>query len=736
MTQDEKIVRRAAKEIFASLSNGGEYITSHQLQKKILSIERGESYSKNRERKDAGDLETTCEEANGEIINDFDDLSSESEEETNWLQKSNLNNEKLTEDKVLSAAITFSHGHLPVVNNMLSLTEPNLRSLDHIPFVYWCIVHPILSLNVIYFKLIKFLGAKSLPFAFSRLNISLFIILTYCLINFRDFIYFLPTLVFYLSFIVMLFTTLQMLQIQRDLHEFSLWRGLFICYSNGNLNEHSFEVQFIFNHIKPYIWYFCSLLIHYFCYSITSVKVESEFTVISFCLIFMTLFGFLPKRRSKTVFDLLTLFSFAINVLARYPYETDPIVSQGWRFLDLNVPSFPSYVVGNGIEFCISFRSLLYSIIPIILSRMAVRDNWRGIYKVLLPHLVTLSWLQYFALCSHNATTYGLYRATLALVGSVLFLPLVGLMSVILPVAALSKWLISSNMIYTIGLFIFLLMICLAVCYVCAKTKYAKYTAIVQIVLMLVTSFVLLRSSQHASDVNIESKTLSWENFEHLCYKDLWEGSENSVQAQIKCSELENTPIFWEATITDVKLLSIQNKYKNIFDKFPKFIADELYCLYGKEIASTCDQNDAKQIRNCMIFQESVTKRCSLQDYNSYTYELTLKMSSSYWSLTPVVHLALSNDFTNFTLRLKEKDQVWFKGVLYNSNNNVGNDGILGSLHIYIKGNEIGCISCVDYELTTAKSNQSNAFSYFMIGFYDSWKFVLNVLFNPILIFR
>lgn len=45
--------------------------------------------------------------------------------------------------------------------------------------------------------------------------------------------------------------------------------------------------------------------------------------------------------------DWLALFSFAVHVLAKYPYDSDTVVSQGWRFIDVHAPTFASYVVGK-----------------------------------------------------------------------------------------------------------------------------------------------------------------------------------------------------------------------------------------------------------------------------------------------------------------------------------------------------------------------------------------------------
>lgn len=682
-------------------------------------------------------LENDSGDPNEIILEEY--TESEEEEEFDWSQKSDIYNEKLTEDKIVSAAETFSHGHLPVVNNILCLIEPDLKALDRVPFVYWSILYPILSIKIIYFKLMKYLGNKSIPLPLARTEVQLLMsFLVYSLVSFKNIAYFLPTVIFYVSFGIMAVTTFQLLQTQRELHDFRLWRGLFICYSNGDLNEHSFETQFILNHTKQYAWFFFGLLVHYFVYSITPIKLESEFTVLSCCFMFMTLFGFMPKHRSKTVFDSLALFSFAVNVLARYPYDTDPIVSRGWRYLELNFPSFPSYVVGNGIEFCISFRLVLYALIPVILLRMAMKEKWRGSYRTVLPHLVTLSWLQYFALCSHNATMYGLYRATLALVGSVLFLPLMGLMSVILPVAALTKWIVTSNIIYTISLFLFLLVICFAVCFICARTRYAQYTAAVQVLLMLIAFFALIKTSDRTNtmSMDVEPKDLEWDSFQRLCHQKVWEGTESTANAQIRCAELENTQIFWEGTVSSVNLISITNNYKSIIEKLPNNIADYFYCLYGTSQTSLCDQDDPSQVSDCTIIQESSHNRCSLKDYNIYAFEAVIRMQSSFWRLTPDVYLLLSHEFKNFTLRLKPKDHIWFKGTLFN-NQTAGSNGILGSLNTHLKVEEIGCISCSDHDLTSVKARQSNIFNLNLFyRFYDGLKFVLNIMFNPVLIFK
>jgi len=160
-----------------------------------------------------------------------------------------------------------------------------------------------------------------------------------------------------------------------------------------------------------------------------------------------------------------------------------------------------------------------------------------------------------------------------------------------------------------------------------------------------------------------------------------------------------------------------------------------LYCVYGRRTDSLCEQDNPVDISDCTILQKTLN-RCTLSDYNIYTYEIKLKMPSPFWSLVPEVKLILSDEFKNFTLRIKPKDQIWFKGTLFN-NQSAGPNGILGSLTTYVNAHEIGCISCFDHELSSFKAYTNNGFNFkYVFRLYDGFKFLLNVMFNPVLVFK
>lgn len=740
MTQDEKLARKAAREMFLSLSNGEDYITSEQLQRHMLAISKDDKPAKNL-------VHDHGEPSNGELVNNYEEISSDSEEETDWSNRTDKNNEKLTEDHLVAAAVNYSHGELPIVNQILCLNDPDLQALDHIPIMQRSVLHPLLALKILYYRIMKFLGRqnlfKFLPMAKTDTQL-LFLMFVYTIVSSDNVLLFFPMLLYYVTFVFMVVTTFQMLQNKRDYSDFRVWSGLFISYSGGSLNAEEAEYQFIRNNLKPYGHFFLALLLNLMVYPIIAEQwiPQSELTIIAFCLTFMTLLSFMPKKRSKTILDLLVLFSFAVNVLAKYPYETDPVVTQGWRFLDLKVPTFASYIIGNGVEFCLHFRLLFYIFIPIICIQIASRENWRGTYKVLIPHCVTLSWLQVVIISSQGATMFGLIRGTLALVGAVLFLPLVGLTSVVLPAVAITKWL-AVNLTYSIVIFCGFLTLGLILCWLISKTRFRMYTSIVQVSLGVLALFVILNSEQrrihYFEDHDMRMKSLSWNIYQKFCHQPAWEDS-NIAVAQQQCINLAESKISWEGYVNSIKIKSVSNRYKTIIDKLPVLLRDYFYCLYGEDIQNHCaSAPEGVSLDDCQLFFDVMKskRKCSLENRNHYSFEITVRMKSGLWGKPVEIILLLNDYFRNFSFSLKPNDHIWFKGFLTNvEDSNV--DGMLGGLKTHVTIDEIGCFACHDTKLTQLKISSKDKLDvkYVANYLYVGFKFVLNFLFNPVVVFK
>ncbi|CAH1981103.1 unnamed protein product [Acanthoscelides obtectus] len=684
--------------------------------------------------------------------------------EVDWLKRcrempSDVANQKLTEDHLVTAAVDYSHGLLPAVTTTLCLLEPDPRALDRIPLVQRSILHPLLALHILYLNIIKYLGVRSLAFlSLVRSELQLVMLLiAYTILSADNVLNLFPMLLYYTSFGIMVCCTFRCLQDRRELTEYRMWSSLFITYSGGGLNTDYLEHQYIRNNLRPYGHFFLALLVNLLVYPIISDRwiPQSELTVISFLLTFITLLGLIPKRgsrRQRTIFlDPLTLFSFAVNVLAKYPYETDPVVAQGWRFLDLHIPTFPSYVIGNGIEFCINFKLLLYALIPCLLIKMAAREDWKGTYKYLIPHCMTLSWLQVCIISAEAATMLGILRGTLALVGVVLFLPMLGVTSVLLPVLALTKWLVAStNLIYSVCMFVALSGIGLAVCYLLAKTRYSRYTAVVQIVLMVAAFCFLVTSAPVQEKQHLEhhakkpEQTLRWEVFQRFCHQPVWQ-DENIAVYQTKCHELMGSVVHWNGYVNEIKIRSIKNGYRTLFDTLlPQKLASYAYCWYGDKLHDNCSKFSELAKDDCESFHDAIRSAnghdCTLSKYDTYTFEVTVRMAAGMWSKAPEVVLLADDFFRSFLLKLKPTDRLWFKGQLINDEAS-GTDAILGGLRPHVRPSELGCISCQDTRLTEIKmSTQDHSTVATVRDLLDllrvGAKFIGNILFRPIVIFK
>jgi len=469
---------------FVSLSNGEDFITTEQLQKRIRSLSspstsnadyfQSNNSSSNSSQKGLSDNDNDCFPRNG-----LPDDSPKDEDRTNDVHGKEISKfftfycvllcefcyiiagwtdqgEKITEAALVSAAASYARGMLPIVSHALCMVDPSELALDTIPLLQRPFIYPFASLKRLYSWLIESLGHRGTlinrVLFTSNLHILLLLLL-YSLFGTESLILFIPMALYYLSFVVMMVATFQMLQRKREFNDFRVWSGLFLSYSGGNLNPEEAEYQFCRNNLKPYGHFFLALLLNLMIYPLIAHQwtPQSEFTIIAVTLTLITLCSFMWRDSSRFP-DFLALFSFGVHVLAKYPYETDMVVAQSWRFLDIRVPTFASYVVGNGIEFCLNFRAVFYLLIPAVFAKMAARDNWRGTYRILIPHCVTLSWWQIAIFSSQGATWYGLIRGTLALVGMVLFLPIAGIASIILPVVAVAKYLSENDLAMRIAI--------------------------------------------------------------------------------------------------------------------------------------------------------------------------------------------------------------------------------------------------------------------------------------------
>ncbi|XP_017052521.1 wolframin [Drosophila ficusphila] len=741
MTPGERAARKAARELFACLSNGNEHITPKQLERKMRRI-----YNLQRKRRRRDDDPSSSE---GEPETECEPL-----EDVSTTGLANVERRRLiTEAHLVSAASNYSAGQMPSVNEALTLSVPDPRSLDHVPCFYRMIFHPLIFFTLFYHRLLNLI--VSIPNVIPlSVRCSLLVALSWW--STRSM---LPLVSYYFSLGIMIWSTCKMLKTKQQFVDFRIWSGLFLSYGDHNIEADIAEQRFLRNNMKPYLYYFCAFICNLIVYPLVTDAwlPHSELTIVSGAFTFLTM-GVSMYASSHLLPDWLVIVSFAVNVLAKYPYEMDEVVSTRWRFLDLRVPTFSSFVIGNGIEFCLNCRTALYLFIPVLLVMMAKRSRWHGVYTYLIPHCVTLSWLQVCIATSQSATMFGVMRAALGLAGIVLFLPLFGIVALLVPVfVAIDSLGLASEQLRWGSTAIACGLVVVLSCVLALNRATQKYITMLQLIMAVTTACLLVfpymtssfkdtprfnampRVGLHALS---ETDTLQWDRFHALCAQPVYE-QPNKIKAQLRCSHLNGMPVTWEGTIKKVEISRVTNMLEDLIVNYlPPWLGKLLRCVHGDNISQhfKCDpklDSQCDEWRSVIKTLKMQSGSCTLQRWNRYEYELLVKVGTKKTSsllgrsTSTDVILRAHHDFGNFTRLLSAGDVVLFYGNLRNSQH------LADSVQVQLK--TIECVNCQSPDLGTASIERVVAASPMDARLQDLMrgiKYLLNALLNPLITFK
>lgn len=417
MTSAERSARKAARELFNCLkqtNNAGEhYITVAQLEKKMRQIYK---------------LKGGRHKADDQSLANEHDISPYHSIRQNIMSNAADN---ITEANLISAAMQVVHGQLPSISSSLTLSVPHPESLNHVPYFHRLLFHPLLFLYLIYHNYLNAL----LRFPLSVGNVTAVVMVLFYAQTVSSLLLFVPLAVYHTSIVLMCLATLKMFKAKHRYDDFRIWSQLFLSFDQHF--DTNAENAFLRKEMQPYLTYFSAFFVNVIISPAIPIewKLASEITVISFVLLIVTLFVFMRNNRGPFP-DLVVLLSFGIHVLVKYPFESNAELWKHWIFFDLNLPTMATVPIGSGVEFCFNCRALLYLLIPGLLVTLAHRHNWHGIYQCVIPHCVTLSWLQICIINAQAATMFAVVRGTLSLMAMLFCLPLFGMVTLMVPVFA------------------------------------------------------------------------------------------------------------------------------------------------------------------------------------------------------------------------------------------------------------------------------------------------------------
>lgn len=124
--------------------------------------------------------------------------------------------------------------------------------------------------------------------------------------------------------------------------------------------------------------------------------------------------------------------------------------------------------------------------------------------------------------------------------------------------------------------------------------------------------------------------------------------------------------------------------------------------------------------------------------FHSYEYGITIHMSSGLLKKPVEVLLKATHSFGNFTERLQNLDRLWFRGTLKTalSNINEPKQKHYSRTLPFIDVTSIGCVQCDDKKLDAVILPDGLKISARLRDLSRGVKYLLNVLFNPLVTFK
>lgn len=340
----------------------------------------------------------------------------------------------LKESNLLSAALAFADGNIPSITNSLQLNTCLCISKSH------CNILSHVSVNTIN-ETILFIANGSLSI-FSNIYFHIFMFL-YLFLNTSHFSYIIPLAIYYISFIIMTVTSFHIFEIHKTYKHYTIWADLFHYHSDGLLDSEKNQHDFLAKNTAHQKMFFAAFIIHLalnpFIFKFWIPL--AEIAILSLYLSITTFVNHVSTISHNSYTSSLMISSCILNVFARYPYINDSFMNKGWTKYKLDINNSANTILGSKLEFNLNCKAILYAIIPGILVILSKIKNWHGLYFYLLPHCITLSWLQLFILNAEFITLNGILRTAIIFMTITYFWRVCQLFGIILPLLAIDNFL-------------------------------------------------------------------------------------------------------------------------------------------------------------------------------------------------------------------------------------------------------------------------------------------------------
>ncbi|XP_057403064.1 wolframin isoform X1 [Balaenoptera acutorostrata] len=510
------------------------------------------------------------------------------------------------------------------------------------------------------------------------------------------FAFFVPLVVFYLSFTSMVICTLKVFQDSKAWESFRALTSLLLRFE-PNLDVEQAEGNFGWNHLEPYVHFLLSVFFVIFSFPIASKDCIpcSELAVVS---VFFTVTSYMSLSTSAEPYTRRAL----VTEVAAGLLSLLPTVPVDWRYLKLLGQTFFTVPVGHFIVLNISFPCLLYVYLLYLFYRMAQLRNFKGTYCYLVPYLVCFMWCELSVVILLESTGLGLVRASIGYFLFLFALPILAAGLVLMAVVRLAHWFLSLELT-KIAVTVVVCSIPLLVRWwtkasfsVVEMVKSLTRSSIVKLILVWITAIVLFCwfYVYRSEGMKVYNSTLTWQQYGFLCGPRAWKET-NMARTQILCSHLEGHRVTWTGRFKYVRVTEIDNSAESAINMLPLFIGDWVRCLYGEAYPSCSSGNVSTAEEELCRLKLLAKHPCHIKKFDRHKFELTVGMPYSGANgtrgpeeddVTKDIVLRASSEFKDVLLHLRQGSVIEFSTVL---------EGRLGSKWPVFELKAISCLNCV-----------------------------------------
>ncbi|XP_037071637.1 wolframin-like [Pollicipes pollicipes] len=697
MTQEEKLSRRAARELFYTMADGQDFITTAQLRSRLqrLTSQERRDLERPAPAAAAADGDQPAAEAeppadgggdgNGDGRDQGEGVAATApaaEDATDTPRTisflSHIGGEKLSEDSLVAAAANFVNGDLPTINKFLKVSDDE-TAFQEMTLLEKVMFHPVRSVSYGYHKMIETMSERGNAFLLSLIpTTQLKTILVVFLVSFVDvrmLRFILPVIVLYVALLVMVISTLQMLQLHEDLGNFRIWSQVMKIIKD-DLNTQLAEAKFCWKNLYPYGRFFVAMAatVTALQYTPDSMVLSSEITALAALMTAITFIS-LSERHQRLAW-LSMVLHVTLSCLHLFP--------------TLRPAPAASLQLAPGLFLDFSLLAILHLATLGCYATMAAQDRWRGTYKVLIPHLASVVWFQTAILFAGDASTGGVLRAVGTFFGTVFALPIIGGFLLLFPAVALGRHLYQAGFLLQAVVTGALLALPFGLAFL--RSRHASLTRVISSYQVLVLGLGLLsllpavQITYLTTPPPTDVTALPWQQFYNVCHRPALDAA-TTAQVQHGCQLLEGATVEWEGTVADVRVQSAENKLQALISFLPVGLQQTLACVYGRPVGDcNAELMDEVSFSRCKTAHTVMTSRCTLRSWNRYQFHIVVHMPAGYLNVSPAdVYLAADNQFQAFGLNLRAGDRVQYRGQL---------SAGLGTTRPQLQLTGLRCLSC------------------------------------------